>query len=214
MRGRIAVFVHHPYCAVDSINGIMTSLSPHYDFKVFTRHELEDNVFDDVDVLAFAGGLGDSDRHEYLFRNNGNHIQQYLRRGGRYLGICMGAYWAGPDYFNLLGPGVDVSQYIKRPAADIRRSYSTTARVTWQGQQDRMYFYDGCAITGDERNMDVVARYANGDAMAIIKNRIGIIGCHLESQHSWYDRKYLAPHWHDGRHHALLLNFVDRLMEK
>jgi hypothetical protein len=48
--------------------------------------------------------------------------------------------------------------------------------------------------------------------MAIIQGKIGLIGCHLESEKWWYDKKYLEPHWHNNQHHQLLLNFVDNLM--
>jgi hypothetical protein len=75
-----------------------------------------------------------------------------------------------------------------------------------------MYFYDGCAFTGT--GYDTVATYANGDAMAIVQDRVGLIGCHPESMPSWYDRPYLKPHWHEFRHHRLLLNFVNNLMEQ
>jgi hypothetical protein len=76
-----------------------------------------------------------------------------------------------------------------------------------------MYFYDGCALVGDENKFETVARYANNDPMAIIQNRVGLIGCHPESQQFWYDKKYLKPHWHQGQHHQLLLEFVDQLMQ-
>jgi hypothetical protein len=75
-----------------------------------------------------------------------------------------------------------------------------------------MYFYDGCAFVGD--NMDVVATYSNGDPMAIIQGRIGLIGCHPESEQWWYDKKYLEPHYHNGVHHKLLLDFVNELVYK
>jgi len=68
MRRKIALFVHQPKCSVQSVNGIMQALTPHYDFKIFTKHELEDDFFDDVDMVAFPGGIGDSDSWDYLLR--------------------------------------------------------------------------------------------------------------------------------------------------
>jgi hypothetical protein len=52
--------------------------------------------------------------------------------------------------------------------------------------------------------------------MAIIQDRIGLIGCHPESEPAWYSEyhSWMKPHWHDGKHHELLLNFVDALMAK
>lgn len=210
MKPTIALFLHHPRTSVQSGNAIMQALNKHYNFKIFTRHELEPEFFEDVDCVAFPGGVGDSDSYDWLFRVNGPVIRNYMSQGGRYLGICMGAYWADADYFNILD-GVRAEQYIRRSGTDTRRPHAKAASVTWRDQPERMYFYDGCALIGDETTFETVARYANGDPMAIIQNNIGLIGCHPESREFWYDKKYLEPHWHHGRHHQLLLEFVDQL---
>lgn len=212
MKSTIALFLHHPRGSVQSGNGIIKSLQDYYNFKIFTRHELEQDFFDDVDCVAFPGGVGDVDSYDWLFRVNGPVIRSYLASGGRYLGICMGAYWADQDYFDILN-GVRVVQYIRRPNTDTRRPHAKACCVNWQGQQERMYFYDGCALVGTEQ-FETIATYANNDPMAIIQNRIGLIGCHPESQEFWYDKNYLKPHWHHGRHNNLLLEFVNKLMLK
>jgi hypothetical protein len=75
-----------------------------------------------------------------------------------------------------------------------------------------MFFYDGCALVGDESKFQTVARYANGDPMAIIQNKIGLIGCHPESERHWYESySWLKGKYHEGRHFPLLLNFVDQV---
>jgi hypothetical protein len=207
----IALFVHQPRCSVQSGNGIIQALTPHYRFKIFTRHQLEDEFFDDVDMVAFPGGMGDSDSYDWMMRKNASRIRNFINRGGYYLGICMGAYWADRDYFNILH-GVRAVQYIQRPNTDTRRPHAKACAITWQGNPERMYFYDGCALVGS--GYKTVARYANGDAMAIMQNRIGLIGCHPESQQFWYDKNYLKPHWHYGRHNTLLYQFVQELFEQ
>ena len=207
----IALFLHQPRCSVQSGNGIIQSLTPYYRFKIFTRHQLEDNFFDDVDMIAFPGGMGDADTYDWMLKENAPRIRTFINRGGRYLGICMGAYWADRNYFNILD-NVRAVQYIRRPHTDTRRPHAKACAITWNGQADRMYFYDGCALVGT--GFDTVARYANGDAMAIIQNRIGLIGCHPESQQFWYDKNYLKPHWHQGRHNQLLQDFVHDLFSR
>ena len=207
----IALFLHQPRCSVQSGNGIIQSLTPHYKFKIFTRHQLEDNFFDDVDCVAFPGGMGDADTYDWMLKENALRIRTFINRGGRYLGICMGAYWADRNYFNILD-NVRAVQYIRQPHTDTRRPHAKACTITWNGQADRMYFYDGCALVGT--GFDTVARYANGDAMAIIQNRIGLIGCHPESQQFWYDKNYLKPHWHQGRHNQLLQDFVHDLFSR
>ena len=209
----IALFLHQPYCSVQSGNGIMNALSPHYTFKIFTRHELEADFFDNIDVVCIPGGFGDASSFDFLMHNNGNRIQNFINRGGAYLGICMGAYWAGKHYLNLLDD-VDAVQYIKRPKTDTRRPHAKNLNVMWEDQQEQMYFYDGCALIGNNSKFQTVSQYANGDPMAIIQNRIGLIGCHPESELHWYESySWMQGKYHNGNHHQLLLKFVNRLME-
>ena len=173
--------------------------------KVFTRHKLQEGFFDDVDLVVFPGGDGEATAFRSILKANLPDVRSYMLRGGKYLGICMGAYWADTYYFNLL-KSTRCVQYIKRPRADIRSSYGTTAPVQWRGKEQRMYFYDGPTFLGG--NFDTIATYANGDPMAIVQGSVGLVGCHLESQAHWYSKKYMQPQWHATKHHALLWQFV------
>ena len=193
---------------------MIKALEPHYNFKIFTEENIKKGMFDGIDIVAFPGGIGDSDSYYNLFRRKiANIIAEYVENGGRYLGICMGAYWAGEHYFDLIG-NIRAVQYIKRPKTDIKRSYSTVARVNWQGTEHDMFFYDGCALVCPDYDVKVIATYSNGDPMAIMKNRIGLIGCHPEADEFWFDKPYLKKHWHKYEHHNLLLKFVDELMQQ
>ena len=205
---KIALFIHQPICAVDSANGIISALSPHYSFKLFSKDEVEPTFFDDVDCVCFPGGIGDADKFDSLLKYNADPVISFVKNGGKYLGICMGAYWAGEDYFDILDD-VDVEQYIRRPKTDTHRPHPKAMPVVWNNEHHRMYFYDGCAFEGN--NFKTIATYPNNDPMAIIQNNIGLIGCHPESQQYWYNKKYLEPHWHRGIHYKLLFDFVNAI---
>ena len=212
MKPTIALFLHQPKCSVQSGNGIIKALESNYNFKIFTRHEVENDFFDNVDVVAFPGGLGDSDSFDYLFKNNRNSISNFVNNGGRYLGICMGAYWAGNHYFNFLD-NVQVEQYIKRPNTDTKRPHAKNLKIEWLGADENMFFYDGCSFGAGQ--YEIIAKYKNDDPMAIIQGKLGLIGCHPESQPHWYKSySWMKNHYHNGKHHELLLDFVDKLMEK
>jgi len=192
----------------------MNALNKHYNFKVFTKHELEDDFFNDVDAVCFPGGIGDADSFDYLLQSNSRVVRDFVQRGGKYLGVCMGAYWAGKGYFDLL-KDVEPQQYIKRPNTDTRRPHAKNMSVTWKGKQQKMFFYDGCALIGNEKKFETIARYSNGDPMAIIQDNVGLIGCHPESEPHWYKSySWMRGLWHDGKHHKQLLEFVDELMER
>jgi hypothetical protein len=90
----------------------------------------------------------------------------------------------------------------------IPKQLNVTGKATQTGS------YDGPAFIGDESKFETIARYSNGDPAAIIQNKIGLIGPHLEAEEYWYSKPYLHKHWHEGRHHKLLREFVTKLLEK
>lgn len=206
----IAIFVHHPYCSVQSTNGIIAALDSDYRFKLFTKHPLPDNFFRDVDMVAVPGGLGDADNFSKLMVHNGESIKHFVQSGGAYLGICMGAYWAGKHYFDLVD-SLDIVQYIRRPLTDTRRPHAKALDVLWQKRREKMFFYDGCSIIGKGPKR-VWANYMNGDPMAVIQGRIGLIGCHPESDEHWYNSYTWMRKHSQLNHYQLLKNFVDSIM--
>ena len=214
MKPTIALYIRDPKCSVQSGNGIMQALGDHYRFKIFSKDKVEDVFFDDVDMVAFPGGLGNSDSFDIILNPNQERIEQFVRNGGRYLGICMGAYWAGSNYFNILD-SVDAVQYLSRPGTDTRRPHAKNISIIWRDKPMSMFWYDGCALVGDNTKFETIATYTNGDPMAIIQNRIGLIGCHPESEQFWYNGySWMRPHWHERKHHQLLLEFVNELFTR
>jgi hypothetical protein len=49
---------------------------------------------------------------------------------------------------------------------------------------------------------------------SIIQNTVGVIGCHPEAEPFWYDSyTWMRGQWHP-EHHALLLDFVNKLIAR
>lgn len=212
MKPTIALFLNEPMCSVQSGNGIMNALSSDYNFKIFGPLEVEECFFDNVDIVAVPGGFGDASSFERLFNNNYDAVKNFINTGGRYLGICMGAYWAGSYYLDIL-KDVDAVQYITRPGADTRRPHAKNIKIKWNNINTEMFFYDGCALVGNGK-YNTIATYSNGDPMAIIQGKVGLIGCHPESEKFWYDSySWLKNKHHNGQHHKMLLEFVNSLMQ-
>ena len=46
---KIALFVCDPKCSVQSTNGVMNALSSNYNFKLFSKNQVEEGFFDDDD---------------------------------------------------------------------------------------------------------------------------------------------------------------------
>jgi hypothetical protein len=193
-------------------DGIIAAFKQHFNLKIFTLEQCLPQTFLGVYCVVFPGGVGDSDDYDWMFlRKRETAIADFVSQGGAYLGICVGAYWAGSYYFDILD-GIDAVQYIKQPRADIRRCYTTTARVLWQGEPQRMFFRDGCTFVGDLSKAQIISTYANGDPMCIRQGKIGVMGACPDSLESWYTPK-IRPYWHQGRHHELLRQFVRDLIE-
>ena len=215
MKQTIALFVYDPKCSVQSCNGVINALEDHYRIKIFSKSEVEYNFFDDVEMVVIPGGIGDSDSFDQLMKYNGKTIKKFVRKGGKYLGICMGAYWAGKHYLNILDD-IEVVQYIKQPNTCTRRPHAKNMPVTFGNYPQNMFFYDGPTFIGKGlENCNIVGTYSNtGMPMALRTKNIGLIGCHPESQDFWYESySWMKDKYHDGAHHKLLLNFVNELME-
>ena len=210
------MFINDPKCSVQSGNGLLKALEDHYHFKLFSKNEMEDGFFDkNIDMVAFPGGFGDSDSFDTLLGKNGKYVRKFVRKGGKYLGICMGAFWAGSHYFNIL-EGLDTVQYIKQPNTCTRRPHAKNMRTDWyNGHYEDMFFYDGPTFVGDG-SYETHATYADtGMPMAIVQGNIGLIGCHPESEEFWYDSySWMRGKYHGGIHHEILLDFVNELMER
>lgn len=215
MSKTIAIFMDHPRCSADGVNAIINSLHPHYKFKILTRHKVQDPQFwNTTDIFCVPGGIGDANTFHKVMKNHITSIKTFLENGGRYLGICMGAYWAGSEYLNIL-KNRDCVQYLTRPKTDTHRPHAKDLEVTWLGNKENMFWYDGCSIIGKGK-FDIVATYPNGDVMAGYQDRIGLIGSHPEAEKFWYDEySWMRPKWQGReRNSGLLLNFVDELMQR
>ena len=213
MKPTLAVFIHDPQCETECALGMIEGFIRDFNIRTFGIDELNIEFLRTVDAVAFPGGMGDADDFYDIFTEDHiDAIHTFIGvYNGKYLGICMGAYWAGPDYFDI-AVDLTIEQYIEQPGADIHYGGPTVADVTWNGNAETMYFYDGCSITGD--NMEwIVARYANGDPMAVIQGNIGLIGCHPEAQEWWYTLDEMPKSYYNVKHKKLMAEFLKDLVE-
>jgi glutamine amidotransferase-like uncharacterized protein len=213
MKPTLAVFIYDPQCETECALGMIEGFVRDFNIRTFGIDELNIEFLRTVDAVAFPGGMGDADDFYDIFTEDHiDAIHTFIGvYNGKYLGICMGAYWAGPDYFDI-AVDLTIEQYIEQPGADIHYGGPTVADVTWNGNAETMYFYDGCSITGD--NMEwIVARYANGDPMAVIQGNIGLIGCHPEAQEWWYTLDEMPKSYYNVKHKKLMAEFLKDLVE-
>jgi glutamine amidotransferase-like uncharacterized protein len=207
----IGIYKHAPIADPECVDALVNVLMTDNKIVILNHKTLTSEKLKSVDVLVFPGGLEDSDNFDKMLSDKKKIVRDYVYHGGKYIGICMGAYLAGEHYFNILGD-TEVIQYIKRPKSEVKTEYATVVDVFWLTQKEKMYFYDGPAFIGGKLTHDVLACYTNGDAAVIIKKfGKGVvlgIGPHLESQKDWYEEKNLKNYWHKGQHHDILRNVI------
>jgi hypothetical protein len=87
-------------------------------------------------LYAQPGGGNSVKRAYRQTKGSARTIRDYVRSGGRYLGICMGGYLAGHwRGFGLLPGGTD--QFITSPGADVTKKKDTLVEVDWRGRRHK-----------------------------------------------------------------------------
>jgi glutamine amidotransferase-like uncharacterized protein len=148
-------------------------------------------------LYAQPGGDGElKDAYQQL-KGYAYEIRNYVASGGRYLGICMGAYLAASTPGFQLLPG-DTDQYIMSRKASVRTEADTLVTVHWRDQLRTVYFQDGPYFILDRHasQVTVLATYTNGKIAAMVapykKGKIGVSGPHLEATDAWYQSVQLV----------------------
>jgi glutamine amidotransferase-like uncharacterized protein len=145
------------------------------------------------------GGGGNLTKAYRQLENHAHDIQNFVKSGGRYLGMCMGGYLAGATPgFHLL-PG-DTDAFITSRHASVRTTRDTLVQVKWRDQLHSMYFQDGpfFKLKSKATGVIVLARYTNGKIAALVapygKGKVGVVGPHPEADAGWYkDSGLVAP---------------------
>ncbi len=143
-------------------------------------------------VYVQPGGMQEiSTANKLLGKSARKAIRNFVKSGGRYLGICMGGYLAGSGPgMGLLAPG-NSYQYVGSKGAAAKTTADTVIPITFNGKKRMVFFQDGPYFTATQRKGEkVIARYTNGKIAALVtpygKGRVGVIGPHPEATRSWY----------------------------
>lgn len=130
-------------------------------------------------------------------------IRDFVSRGGRYLGFCLGAYLAGhTPGFGLLPPGADTDAENEQEGAQVTTDEDTIIQVDWtymagakagQTAKDQwVFFQEGAVIQGLEESETsfVLGRYSKSGGVAASLTKygdgwVGLIGPHPEATREW-----------------------------
>lgn len=179
------------------------------------ERSLREALADPATVLfAYPGGSGDDEAAFRRLRRDKGTVRRFVRGGGRYLGMCMGAFLAERGFLNLLDGRVD--EYWSRKGATVRSPDPALVTVSWRGRERTLYFQDGGAIVPKRNARDhtlVLATYEDGPIAAAVTRfgdgAVGLVGPHPEAPRSWFDDNALA---YPGDASDLGRDLVDSLM--
>ena len=223
----VYVYTDQPMCSIDCVDATCDVLNSSgiVEAKMigpdsFPLIELNEENLHKASCIVFPGGDGDADQFDNSLIFKRKLIEDYVSSGGRYLGICQGAYFAGKHFFNLLR-GFDAVQHIKRNGAQIKRSGSNIIDIKWKDERIYpIYFHDGAAfVTTSEQPAftNILAHYLNGDVACLIqahkKGRVGVIGPHPEAQKWWfYSQTKIKNGWTYCIQTPLLVQLIQELL--
>ncbi|MHA4979845.1 BPL-N domain-containing protein [Pseudomonas extremorientalis] len=115
-------------------------------------------------------------------------IRDYVANGGRYLGLCMGAYLADDNNLGLIP--VDLDGEAGRPGFEVPDSADAAVQVTWDGKPDQVFFQDG-PFFPKVAPYTAIATYRNGDVAAarytFEKGVVILSGPHPEASAQWFE---------------------------
>ncbi|KAB0569757.1 hypothetical protein C9383_03355 [Pseudomonas palleroniana] len=118
-------------------------------------------------------------------------IRGYVAGGGRYLGLCMGAYLADDGNLGLIPQDLDGEA--GRPGFEAPGIADAAVQVMWEGKPDHVFFQDGPYIPAADpaAPYKTIATYRNGDVAAARytyeKGVVVLSGPHPEAGREWFE---------------------------
>ncbi len=168
----------------------------HFQVHLVDQHQLSAARLQGAQLYVQPGGSDDiMDTLSVLSLEQIRAIQQFVKDGGAYLGICAGGYLAGQyaDHaegvraFGLLELG-EVAQEL----ADTNKAQAIAIQLPGESQPRQVYYQAGPHFgTRVPPSGRVLAYYAASKHVAARlssfgRGRVGVIGPHYEADASWY----------------------------
>lgn len=152
--------------------------------KTLARYDLYVQPGGGQDIPGALRSLGDA---------RSEAISDYVANGGRYLGLCMGAYLADDSNLGLIP--VDLDGEAGRPGFEVPDIADAAVQVTWDGKPDQVFFQDGPYFP-KVAPYTAIATYRNGDVAAarytFEKGVVILSGPHPEASAQWFENADIA----------------------
>lgn len=154
--------------------------------------DITDESLSRYDIYVQPGGGQDiRGAFKSLGKKRVKAIQNYVSRGGHYLGLCMGAYLADANNFGLIPDELDSE--VGRAGFPVKTIDDASVEVLWMGRKDNVFFQDGPYLLPhpEDGKFSKIAVYGNGDLAAARyaygKGLVILSGPHPEADKTWFD---------------------------
>ena len=193
--------------------------------QILGPSELKANVTPN-DMLVIGGGIPNSDgewtiKQDLVKVNAFEWLKSFISGGGRYVGICAGAYLTEEWIDKTLGEsGKGLNIFPGKIDNYSKRSKTTKFLLTeWPDTNTKrwVYFQDGPAFYPDQNsNVKVMATYtADETPAAVIFNhgsgKVGLISPHLEADEDWAKMYKLIDK--DGIDYSYGISIIKQVLE-
>lgn len=148
---------------------------------------LTPKVFRDAVVWMQPGGNA-TDVANALSEKQKRHIRDFVRRGGGYVGICAGAFFADTK-LDQKGK-VRALGLIPGTTPEVFPAHAATMLITWNGEPRHIFFEEGGTFKyGPNESVEVIATYPDHRPAAIQvtygKGQVVVSGVHPEAPVEW-----------------------------
>ena len=183
-------------CCSEAVFNLLKKSPYNFNVKYIGPNEtlkLTASSFVGATLYAQPGGNGTVDEGIAALGGDSalNLIKNFVNGGGKYVGFCMGAYFAGSNPgMGLLAPG-DTDGYLGSPGASVKTDADSTVPVVWRSTHKIHFFQDGAYIIPSKVSGErILAYYDNGLVDALSKpygkGSVGVVGTHPEADRTWY----------------------------
>jgi glutamine amidotransferase-like uncharacterized protein len=162
--------------------------------------ELNAGALSQVDVLWLPGGWS-GDYEERIAARGMEHIRRFVRGGGRFVGICAGAFfasslivWEGETFDyptglfagQAVGPLAEIAPWPQCAMTGLHLEPRHPINARLASPRRQLYYGGPIFVAGQVQAMDIVATYAaNGEPAAITcrygQGRVFLTGLHFET---------------------------------
>jgi glutamine amidotransferase-like uncharacterized protein len=140
-------------------------------------------------------------------------IQNYLQQGGRYLGVCGGAFIAAKKYAPDEETQMNGFNLIPADAVDYSEtSQAHLEKINWYGHDEILYFQGGPKFLIDKsaKKIEIIAYYKDGSVAAFKyaygNGKVAVVGPHPEADKTWLDEDHIdSLHWKSKQNLAVSL---------